>query len=206
MIALIDYGSGNLRSVSRALTHEGAAVRLVDSPEGLAEADAVVLPGVGAFGDCVQNLRARGLWGPIRSWLAADKPFLGICVGYQMLFDSSEEAPGETGLGFLKGRVKRFDSAGLKIPQIGWNTLQFDRPDDRLWRGLPEAPHVYFVHSYFPKPEDPSIVTSHTIYGESFAASITSGRVSAVQFHPEKSQDVGLTILRNFIDSVPALV
>lgn len=199
MIALIDYGSGNLRSVTNALQHEGADVQLVSTPEGLEKADAVVLPGVGAFGDCVQNLRARGLWEPMREWLEKDKPFLGICVGYQMLFETSEEAPGEHGFGFFKGAVKRFDSPRLKVPQIGWNTLEFTRPEDRLWRGLPSGSHVYFVHSYFPAPEDESIVTARTTYGEPFAASATRGNVSAVQFHPEKSQEAGLTILRNFV-------
>ena len=199
MIALIDYGSGNLRSVSKALQHEGAEVRLVSASDGLDGATAVVLPGVGAFGDCVQNLRSRGLWEPLGDWLAADKPFLGICVGYQMLFESSEEAPGESGFGFFKGRVKRFETAGLKVPQIGWNTLDFSDAAHPLWRGLPDPAYVYFVHSYFPVPDDSSIVTSSTTYGETFAASAARGNVAAVQFHPEKSQETGLAILRNFV-------
>ncbi len=202
MIALIDYGSGNLRSVSKALQRVGAAVRLVSSPAELADAEAVVLPGVGAFGDCVRNLRSRALWNPISEWLAADRPFLGICVGYQMLFESSEEAPGESGFGFFKGRVKRFDSPGLKVPQIGWNTLDFSDASHALWRGLPAESHVYYVHSYFPVPEESSVVTARTTYGETFAASAARGRVCAVQFHPEKSQATGLTILRNFVSAV----
>lgn len=200
MIALIDYGSGNIRSVSKALQREGAEVRLVDSPEGLAKADAVVLPGVGAFGDCVRNLQERQLWNPIKDWLGSGKPFFGICLGYQLLFESSEETPGVEGFGFFRGEVKRFSSPGIKVPQIGWNNLEIS--NHALWRGLPENPYVYFVHSYYPVPADPSIVTSRTTYGETFAASAARGNVAAVQFHPEKSQGVGLAILRNFISSV----
>ncbi len=202
MIALIDYGSGNIRSVSKALQHEGADVRLVDAPEGLAEAKAVVLPGVGAFGDCVRNLKSRNLWDAMRAWLDAGKPFLGICVGYQLLFDSSEEDPVEKGFGFFAGGVKRFSAPGIKIPQIGWNTLDFTQPRHLLWRGLPLNPYVFFVHSYFPVPDDASIVTSRTTYGETFAASVSRGNVHAVQFHPEKSQAVGLSILKNFLTSL----
>ena len=204
MIALIDYGSGNIRSVINALRHEGADVELTDDPVRVAAADAVVLPGVGAFGDCVCGLQSRGLWEPLREWLAADRPFLGICVGYQMLFECSEETPDIRGFGFFTGRVKRFTTPGFKVPQIGWN--QLDLAPHPLWDGLPANPHVYFVHSYFPVPDDTSIVTSRTTYGETFAASAARGRVSAVQFHPEKSQAVGLRILRNFIASVPAAV
>ncbi len=202
MIALIDYGSGNLRSVSKALEHEGADVRLVDSPAALAGADAMVLPGVGAFGDCVRNLRERGLWDPVKDWLASGKPFLGICLGYQLLFESSEETPGVKGFGFFPGKVKRFHEAGLKIPHMGWNSLELN--DHPLWHGLPANPYVFFVHSYFPVPDDPAIVTSRTTYGETFAASVARDNVAAVQFHPEKSQDTGLAIMRNFIRSIPA--
>ena len=200
MLALIDYGSGNIRSVTNALLREHGDVELVSDPARLADASAVVLPGVGAFGDCVRGLESRGLWEPLAEWLAADKPFLGICVGYQMLFDESEESPGVRGFGFFPGKVKRFTTPGLKVPQIGWN--QLDLAPHPLWRGLPANPHVYFVHSYFPVPADESVVTSRSTYGETFAASAARGRVSAMQFHPEKSQDVGLGILRNFIQSV----
>ena len=200
MLALIDYGSGNIRSVTNALTRERADVELVSDPARLADAEAVVLPGVGAFGDCVRGLETRGLWEPLAAWLAADKPFLGICVGYQMLFDESEESPGVRGFGFFPGKVKRFTTPGFKVPQIGWN--QLDLSAHPLWRGLPANPYVYFVHSYFPEPTDASIVTARSTYGETFAASAACGRVAAVQFHPEKSQDVGLGILRNFITSI----
>jgi len=202
MLALIDYGSGNIHSVINALHHESASLELVGDPGRLAEADAVVLPGVGAFGDCVRGLQTRGLWDPLAEWLAAGKPFLGICVGYQMLFEESEESPGVRGFGFFPGRVKRFATPGLKVPQIGWNQLDL-RPHP-LWRGLPPRPHVYFVHSYFPAPRTDAEVTAFCDYGETFAASAARGRVAGVQFHPEKSQMVGLGILRNFVASVPA--
>lgn len=206
-IALIDYGSGNIRSVLNALRHEGANVELVSTPAGLEGAIGVVLPGVGAFGDCVRGLQTRGLWEPVRAWLDSGRPFFGICVGYQLLFDESEESPGVRGFGYFGGRVKKFTTPGLKVPQIGWNSLDLTDRNDPLWRGLPAIPHVYFVHSYFPDPTDSSVVTSWSNYGEKFAASAGRGNVSAVQFHPEKSQAVGLGILRNFIASVaPAAV
>jgi glutamine amidotransferase len=203
MIALIDYGSGNLRSVQNALRHEGSEPQLVSTPGRLRAADAVILPGVGAFGDCAHGLQSRGLWAPLQEWLGSGKPFLGICVGYQLLFDESEESPGVRGFGHFRGRVKKFATPGLKVPQIGWNSLQLTDRAAPLWRGLPEQPHVYFVHSYFPEPQDRSIVTAWTEYGETFAAAVARNNVSAVQFHPEKSQDAGLAILRNFIRSCP---
>jgi glutamine amidotransferase len=203
MIALIDYGSGNLRSVQNALRHEGADPVLISNASGLheAEADAVVLPGVGAFGDCVDGLRSRGLWEPLQEWLSSGKPFLGICVGYQLLFDESEESPRAAGFGVFAGRVKRFSTPGVKVPQIGWNRLQLTSPPHLLWSGLPSNPHVYFVHSYFPDPQDQSIVAARTEYGEVFAAAVARGNIAGVQFHPEKSQEVGLAILRNFLNA-----
>jgi len=204
MIALIDYGSGNIRSVINALRHERADVELISDPARLDDAAAIVLPGVGAFGDCVRGLQKRGLWEPLQAWLAADRPFLGICVGYQMLFDASEESPGVRGFGFFSGEVRKFATAGLKVPQIGWNQLALTEPRHTLWRGLPATPHVYFVHSYFPAATDDAIVTARSTYGETFAAAAARGRVAGVQFHPEKSQAVGLGILRNFVASVPA--
>ena len=204
MIALIDYGSGNIRSVMNALANQGASVELISTPERLAEAEGVVLPGVGAFGDCVRGLQSRGLWEPLRAWLAADRPFLGICVGYQMLFEESEESPGIRGFGFFGGKVKKFRTPGLKVPQIGWNALHLTPPTLPLWSGLPARPYVYFVHSFYPQPTDPAIVTARTTSGETFAASAARGRASGVQFHPEKSQAVGLAILRNFIASMIA--
>jgi glutamine amidotransferase len=204
MIALIDYGSGNLRSVYNALCCEGADVQIFAIPEGLEKADAIILPGVGAFGDCVQQLQERRLWEPLRAWIAADRPYLGICLGYQMLFEGSEESPSVKGLGFFQGQVRRFQTSGLKVPQIGWNSIELTKQADPLWTGLPQNPHVYFVHSYYPQPIDPSIIAATCDYGTPFAAAATRGRVGGVQFHPEKSQDVGLGILRNFIRSTAA--
>jgi len=202
MIALIDYGSGNIRSVTKALQHEGADVHLVSDAARLADADAVVLPGVGDFGDCVRNLKSRDLWGAIQRWLESGKPFLGICVGYQLLFDSSEESPGEPGFGFFPGKVKKFQSRELKVPQIGWNSIELAQPAHPLWRSLPPDPYVFFVHSYFPASEREDVIISRTTYGETFASGAALGNVAGVQFHPEKSQDVGLAVLRNFVEAV----
>ena len=202
MIALIDYGSGNIRSVTKALAREGADVRLVSTLAELKNARAVLLPGVGDFGDCARGIKARGLWEPLRDWLGSGKPFFGICVGYQLLFEESEESPGESGFGFFRGKVKRFSTPGLKVPQIGWNNLAFTDAAFPLWRGLPSEPFVYFVHSYFPAAENENEITARTTYGETFAAGAARGSVAGVQFHPEKSQETGLTILRNFIQSV----
>jgi imidazole glycerol phosphate synthase, glutamine amidotransferase subunit len=201
-LGVVDYGSGNLRSVCKALEAVGARVHLFSSPEDLERIDAVVVPGVGAFGDCARNLRATGLWEPLREWIAADRPYLGICLGYQLLFESSEETPGVEGLGALAGTVRRFPNDGLKVPHIGWNRLRLREPVDRLYTGLPEDPSVYFVHSFHPVPADDSIVSATCEYGAPFAASVTRGNLSAVQFHPEKSQRNGLAILRNFVASV----
>lgn len=202
MIALIDYGSGNIRSVTKALQHEGAAVELVSDAARLAEFDAVVLPGVGDFGDCVRNLKSRDLWEPLNQWLHGGKPFLGICVGYQLLFESSEESPGEPGFGFFPGQVRRFRSPGLKVPQIGWNSLELTQPAHPLWQSLPSEPYVFFVHSYFPASERDDVVIARTTYGETFASGAALDKVAGVQFHPEKSQDAGLTVLRNFVRQV----
>ena len=197
MLALIDYGSGNIRSVTNALMRERAEVELVSDPARLADAEGIVLPGVGAFGDCVRGLESRGLWEPVKAWLAADRPFLGICVGYQMLFSESEESPGVAGFGFFPGKVRRFRTPGLKVPQIGWN--QLDLTPHPLWAGLGEKSHVYFVHSYYPEPDDQSCVIARSTYGETFAAAAARGNVAGVQFHPEKSQGVGLGILKNVL-------
>ncbi|MDD5349154.1 MAG: imidazole glycerol phosphate synthase subunit HisH [Chthoniobacteraceae bacterium] len=205
MIALIDYGSGNIRSVFKALQHEGADVRLVGTPEGLAQADGVVLPGVGAFADCVEGIASRGLWDPLQAWLQSGRPFLGICVGYQLLFETSEEAPESVrGFGFFAGKVRRFTTPGLKVPQIGWNSLEFPEGGHWLWNGLPANPHVFFVHSYYPEPKNPAEAIATCEYGVPFAAAAARGNVAGVQFHPEKSQAAGLRILRNFLDHTAA--
>jgi glutamine amidotransferase len=202
MIALLDYGSGNLRSVHKALLAVGANVRIVRGPEGLREARAAVLPGVGAFDDCITALRRQELLEAVRQFIRSGRPFLGICVGYQALFERSEEFNScAAGLGLFAGRVVRFSGAnGLKVPQIGWNQIHIVRPECPLYRGVASGSYVYFVHSYFPKPEDESIVATRTEYGETFASSIWREHVFATQFHPEKSQRVGLRLLANFVE------
>ena len=203
LIGLVDYGSGNLRSVERAVEHAGGTCVHVTGPGGTGECDALLVPGVGSFGDCARQLREAGLWDVIGDWISADRPYLGICLGYQLLFDSSEESPGVAGLGVIPGRVVHFPRAqGLKIPHMGWNRLEILKPSDRILKGLEEENDVYFVHSYYPVPEDQEIVTSVCTYGVRFAASVTRGNLSAVQFHPEKSQALGLAMLRNFITSL----
>jgi glutamine amidotransferase len=199
-IGVVDYGSGNLRSVCKALEAVGASVALVTRAAQLDPLDAVVVPGVGAFGDCAQNLRKSGLWEPLTEWLRAERPYLGICLGYQLLFESSEESPGCKGLGFLPGRVVRFVGKGLKVPHIGWNVLLDVRGP--MYKGLPVAPYFYFVHSYFPVPAADAIVSARCEYGGTFAASVSNGTLHATQFHPEKSQSAGLTLLKNFLDTL----
>ncbi len=201
MIGLIDYGAGNLRSVHKALVHVGAPVRLVDRPEGLAGLRALVLPGVGAFDDCLNALRRQDLFEACRAFIRSGRPFLGICVGYQALFERSEEFNrGTAGLGIFAGPVVRFpERPDLKVPQIGWNQLEIVRPDCPLLRGVPDGSHVYFVHSYYPQPADEGLVATRTEYGVRFASAIWRDNVFATQFHPEKSQDVGLQMLRNFV-------
>jgi len=179
----------------------GAAVRVITGPAELADCEAAVLPGVGAFDDCMQALQKQELTEATRQFIASGRLFLGICVGYQALFQRSEEFNSRLpGLGIFKGSVVRFpDKPGLKIPQIGWNQLENIRPDCPLFRNIPEGSYAYFVHSFFPRPEDPTVVASRTSYGEDFASSVWRGNVFATQFHPEKSQRVGLQLLSNFV-------
>ncbi len=201
-IGLIDYGSGNLRSVAKALEAVGAAPQPIVSgpiPDGL---DALVLPGVGSFGDSVKHLKERELFLPIREWLTDGKKFLGICLGYQLLFRASEESPGVEGLGVFEGTVQRFRAADIKVPQIGWNRLTWTNEAHRRFRELPSNPFVYFVHSYYPVPENRSIIAATAEYGEEFAAAIVADNLLATQFHPEKSQENGLAILRQFVSSL----
>ena len=201
MIALLDYGSGNLRSVEKALRKVGADVRRVTGPEGLKDASAAVLPGVGAFDDCITAMQKQELLGAARAFIASGRPFLGICVGYQALFEKSEEFNScAAGLGLFKGKVVRFSAqSGLKIPQIGWNQIELAQADCPLFRGIRSGSYVYFVHSFFPCPEDHSIVATRTAYGETFASAIWRDNVFATQFHPEKSQEIGLRLLKNFV-------
>ena len=202
MIALIDYGSGNLRSAQKALLQVGADVQVVRKPAELTGARAVVLPGVGAFDDCVNALQKQDLLEASRQFIQSGRPFLGICVGYQALFEKSEEFNScAAGLGIFQGKVVRFtEQPGLKIPQIGWNQIELAQPNCPLFRGIAAGSYVYFVHSFFPKPVDASIVATRTTHGESFASAVWRDNVYATQFHPEKSQRVGLQLLKNFVD------
>lgn len=199
MIALIDYGAGNLRSVYKALAYLGTDVKLARRPEDLKNARGMVLPGVGAFDDCMNALRNQELTEAACEFARGGKPFLGICVGYQALFERSEEFNScAAGLCIFKGRVKRFEGKGLKVPQIGWNQLSIARPECPIFKGIPEGSYVYFVHSFYPEPEDREIVAAETEYGERFPSAVWKENVFATQFHPEKSQRVGLQILKNF--------
>ena len=201
MIAIMDYGVGNLFSVEKAFLYLGADAKITNDADALRRADKIVLPGVGAFGDCMKNLRASGMVPVLRSRVQAGVPLLGICVGLQILFEGSDESPEAEGLGFFPGRVRKIQAAGLKIPHMGWNSLEIRRREKTdLFAGLPENPFVYFVHSYHAVPEDEGIVTATADYGERLTAAVAKGNICATQFHPEKSGDVGLDILKNFID------
>lgn len=199
-IAILDYGMGNLRSVAKAVEAAGGAVRIVTSPDEIGAAAGIVLPGVGALADCVTTLKASGLAAVVRKWIQADRPFLGVCLGMQALFDFSEEAD-TPGLGILSGKVVRFRvPLGLKIPHMGWNTVRFTQLDSPLIRGLERAGEAfYFVHSYHCVPADPALVLAESDYGGPFTAAIARGRCFATQFHPEKSQTKGLQLYRNFV-------
>ena len=201
MIAVIDYGVGNLFSVEKAFQVLGAEPVVTSDEAFIRAADKLVLPGVGAFGDCVRNFAASGLIPVFREKVRAGVPVLGICVGLQILFDGSEESPGVEGLGLLPGTVRRIPAPGLKIPHMGWNSLTIARSRDRagLFNDLPEESYVYFVHSYHAVPQDESCVVASTDYGGRLTAAVAKGNLMATQFHPEKSGDVGLTILENFI-------
>ena len=202
MIALIDYGSGNLRSAQKALLKVGADVRVVRGPGELKDAQAVVLPGVGAFDDCVNALQKQEMLEASKKFIESGRPFLGICVGYQALFEKSEEFNScAAGLGVFKGKVVRFtEKPGLKIPQIGWNQIEIAKADCPLFKSIPSGSYVYFVHSFFPQPLDSSIVATRTTHGGTFASAVWRDNVYATQFHPEKSQRVGLQLLKNFVD------
>ena len=199
MIALVDYGMGNLRSVEKALARVGADVRIVSDRDSVLTADALVLPGVGAFGDCMKNLEKIGMVGAIREFIATKRPFLGICLGFQALFESSEEALGVNGFALFPGTVPRFAVNGLKVPHMGWNQLQIQRRDCPLLKDVADNGHVYFVHSYYCSPKDKSVICGTTNYGIEFCSMLWAENVFATQFHPEKSQAVGLKMLENFV-------
>lgn len=205
-LAIIDYGMGNLHSVSKAFAKLNAenggeyAIVVTSDPAVIRSAGKVVLPGVGAFGDCMANLNIYGLIDSIKAVAGSGTPFMGICLGLQLLFDGSEEAPGVPGLGILPGMVRKLVAPGLKIPHMGWNNLEL-KAASPLFAKLPPAPYVYFVHSYHAVPDSPAVVTAVTMYGGAVTAAVGSGNVQAVQFHPEKSSAAGLAILANFLRS-----
>ncbi len=196
MIAIVDYGIGNLGSVKKAFRHVGAECSLTSDPARVAQADALVLPGDGAFAATMEEIRRRGLEGPLRAAARAGTPLLGICIGMQVLFEESEEHGLHAGLGLLPGRVRRFDGA-LPVPHMGWNSL-LRRQAHRLLEGLPDPAYVYFVHSYFCDAPD-SVTLARSEYGREFAAVVGRANVLGVQFHPEKSQAVGLSMVRSFV-------
>lgn len=199
MTAIIDYDAGNLRSVEKALQALGEETVITRDRDTILAADRVILPGVGAFGDAMEKLHQYGLVELIRQVVQKGTPLLGICLGLQLLFEESEESQGVSGLGILKGKIRRIpDTPGLKIPHMGWNSLMI-RPGTRLFSGLGEEPYVYFVHSYYLEAADPEIVAASAAYGVEIHAAVETGNVFACQFHPEKSSDTGLQILKNFI-------
>ncbi|CAA9312318.1 Imidazole glycerol phosphate synthase amidotransferase subunit [uncultured Microcoleus sp.] len=203
VIAVVDYDMGNLHSVCKGLENVGAVPKITDSPAIIEQADAVVLPGVGSFDPAMQNLRSRNLIEPIKRAIASGKPFLGICLGLQILFESSEEGV-EPGLGVIAGKVRRFRSEpGLTIPHMGWNQLQFTQPDLPLWQNLPSDPWAYFVHSYYVDPVDWEVRSAIVTHGsQNVTAAIAKDNLMAVQFHPEKSSSTGLQMLSNFVSLV----
>jgi glutamine amidotransferase len=212
-IGIIDYGMGNLGSVSNACKFLGLDAEIISAPGQMDSCRAVILPGVGAFGDCMAHLTEHGFVSPIQKWIASGKPFMGICLGLQALFQTSEETPGVEGLGIFKGSVKRFSfnaaaasgrcaEAGglshLKIPQIGWNAVNQKKPDCPMFAGVDDGAYFYFVHSFYVAPEDQGIVAGETGYGIKYCSAVWKDNVFAVQFHPEKSQAAGLQMLKNF--------
>lgn len=198
---IIDYGGGNLRSVANALRSLGEDPVIIASPDEIGDATHLLLPGQGEFGDCMARLENRGLADFLKNWIAADKPYFGICVGYQILFDGSEEAPDSPGLGVIPGQVRRFkEEAGMKIPHMGWNSATAIRGDTRVWNSLGDDPYFYYIHSYFPAPSDATTVIAETTYGtQKFAGAVERGNLFACQFHPEKSQEAGIRLIRNFL-------
>ena len=198
MIAIVDYGMGNLRSALRGIEKVGGRARIIQSPREMIGASAIVLPGDGAFGQAMVNLRTAGWIEPLKQACADDMPFLGICVGMQLLFETSEEMGQHAGLGILAGEVKRFP-AGLKVPQMGWNQLHLQQPNPLL-NNVTNDGYAYFVHSYYCAPRDPAITLAQTDYGIDFASVVGRGKLWGTQFHPEKSQAIGLKILENFVE------
>jgi len=201
-LGMIDYGRGNLRSVinaCRSLDHDPV---LITKAEELADLTHIIFPGQGAFGDCMDSLHRLGLAEPLRQWIAADKPYFGICVGYQLLFEASQESPGTAGLAVVPGTVNRFTSTKVKIPHMGWNSVDLKSPDSTCWTDFDNNPYFYFVHSFYPVGVPSEFVSATCRYGdENFCAAIQKGKLFATQFHPEKSQHAGLKLLGNFLNA-----
>jgi len=205
---LVDYDMGNLKSVSKALEKVGMKVRTVDSPGKMKGLNALVLPGVGSFRAAVRNLRTRRLFSPVRNWILSEKPFLGICLGYQLLFERGQEGGRlEKGLGVFKGKIEKFSpSSSLKVPHMGWNQVKREKNSlaGKIFKAIPDRSYFYFVHSYFPVPRDSKITAGRTAYGKNFSSCIAWNNSFACQFHPEKSGDNGLKLLRNFAGNIRA--
>ena len=197
-VVIVDYGAGNLRSVARAVRHAGVEPLVTSDPEAVDGARALILPGVGAAADTMANLRRAGLVEPLRDYIAADRPFLGVCMGMQALFDVSEEGGEHECLGVLPGRIVRFPSGRLTVPHMGWNTLRLERPHPVL-AGVADGAYGYFVHSYYPRPDDPALTIASTEHGVAFASIVGRGNLIATQFHPEKSGAAGLRLYANFL-------
>lgn len=201
MIAIIDYGVGNLFSVEKAFAQFTDKVKVTSDQQEIEQADKLVLPGVGEFGACMKNFSDSGLMNTVLERIKAGVPLLGICVGLQILFEGSEESPEAKGLGIFKGMVRRINAPGLKVPHMGWNSVDIAQKDLCLFKDEPEKPFFYFVHSYHAVPEDTSIIAAITQYGEQLTAAVAKDNVMATQFHPEKSGDVGLLVIKNFVES-----
>lgn len=200
MIAIIDYGAGNILSVKKALNHIDCEAEVTSNASKILEADGAILPGVGSFGDAMNNLTSKGLISTVKEFTSSGKPFLGICLGLQILFDKGDESPDVQGLSIFRGEVNRFPSdIGLKIPHIGWNSIEYKK-ECPIFKGLPDTPYVYFVHSYYLNSYSSDVVSATAEYGIKFHAAVWKGNVFATQFHPEKSGGVGLQILRNFTE------
>ena len=202
MIAIIDYGMGNIHSVNKALQLLGAQTKITNDPKEIRSADKAVLPGVGAFDDAMAELKKQGLVAEINDFVKNGKPLLGICLGVQLFFEESEEAKKEKGLGLLKGKVKRFEhKVGLKVPHMGWNQIKASVSKSPLFKDIKDGSFVYFAHSYYPMPKEQAVTAAICDYGGEFTAAVSKGNLYGVQFHPEKSQKVGLKILENFVRS-----
>ena len=203
MIVLIDYGVGNLYSVEKAVAFVGGDVKISSDAEDIHRAEKIILPGVGAFGDCMKNLEATGLIPTIKQEISAGKPILGICVGMQILFASSEESPAVDGLKIFGGQVRKIRADGLKIPHMGWNSVSMRNAQcvmRNLFKGIPNNSYFYFVHSFHAVPDDENLIAATTTYGETVTAAVERENIFATQFHPEKSGDVGLRVLKNFVE------